>query len=1068
MGSADGSADLELISRALSMSERISLLPELVECPDDVGSEVEARVEAWARQVSPGGQQARFRERLAWLNLDRAGAARVASAFRLPESFHRPDWFEIAEQVREQLAREPEPQSVEVAFGEYWQGWGSVARARLEARLGEVGSELPEQVLTQLERNLVRELAALGASCLMSAFDEHRLPWQLGPDYLMARLSPTAPNRLYRSFVQQLRTTRLVPNRWPSLIRLCATRLSCWVDAASELSHRIEVDRKALGALVGRELGPVLALDGVSDSHNAGRRVWLVSFGHEIKLVYKPRGVGPELAFHDVLEWTNERLPDGPRLETHWTLDRGSYGWTEYVAPMPCSQSEAGDYYERAGMLLALAYVLAGSDCHEENVIAHGVCPVLVDLETFAGPQLLPPQQGTPEYAEAIERIETESVLSIGMLPGWTWSRFGRADISGLGGEGKIWYFRFAQLNTDLMRLVRGEERVSRLCANQPRLASGAAIQADLHVDAILRGFERVYTLVQEHLDDFARPDGPLERLRNGRCRVVFRDTRLYSQILGASLKPRAMEDGFARSVSLEGLADDFLGLDPTPDWVAGLLGAEQAALLRGDIPLFLVGRTDGVLAVGNPELEQELRIGTMHAEGTGMRRLESRLRRLGPADLRFQRRCIESAFIGHAIRAEAAEIRSAHPAPEGDFAPRLEDAALGMARAVRECSVMGPRGGRFWLGLEPETSDLVTSRVGVLGPCLYSGQAGIALSLAAAFARSRDPQFASAALAALAPVRELVLGDRASMALGAFDGLSGVIYALWHSARLLGEPALVDDARELLRRFDHESVARDRLFDVTSGSAGSILALRCLEPVDRRAVRDIVDACARHLVQHAQRVEGGVGWANCIEPKPLCGMAHGNSGIACALMEAFRITGDRAFRDVALAATGYERARRSETTDGAWPDLRKRATHVAGWCHGPPGIALARCAMLEIEDDPELRADLELARTLMLGRSADEPRAHLCCGQTGIDDVLLELGLRFREPDLIELARARASNRIRSLGDQPSAWMHPGLGRDTIPTIPGMMKGWSGITWTLLRLSDPGGGMPCVLGLQP
>lgn len=1062
----DPGNDLELISRSLSIHERVSRVPELPAAEAEASPEVAARVEAWARQVSPGGEQDRFERRLSWLNLDRAGAARVASEPALEEALDRPGWLDIAVRARELLLSEPEPESVECAFGEYWQAWGAVGRARLEARLGEAGCELLAPVLADLERGLVFELSSLGSSCLLSAFDEHRLPWQLGPGYLIARLSATPPNELYRAFVRELRTSPLVWRRWPALIRLSATRVSCWVDAISEFARRLHADRAALAGVAGRELGPLVSLnDRASDSHNGGRRVHIARFENDVELVYKPRSVRSELAFNEVVKWTNERLPDGPHLESHWVLARDRYGWAEYVAPMPCPESEARNYYERAGMLLGLVYVLVGSDCHEENVIAHGACPVLVDLETLAGPRPLPSPDAQPEYAEAIERLETESVLTTGLLPGWTFNPGADPDISGLGGQGKNRLFRFAQLNTDLMRLVQGDEQRSRLTANQPRLDSGVAIEADLHVDAIARGFERVYALVCQQMDDFVAPDGPLACLQSGRARFVFRDTREYTRVLGASLKPRAMQDGFARSLSMEGLANLLLEVD-APDWALALLRHEHEALQRGDVPLFSVDRKSGALFVRVPELGEDREIGRMPADGTGLRRLEGRLRRLGPADLRLQRQCIDASFIARAIRAETCAVRSAHTDPGSDLSAGLEEAALGIARAVLESSVVGPRGSRFWLGLEPESSDQASSRVGVIGPWLYSGQAGIALALSAAFARRREPSFASAALAALAPIRELVLESPASWPLGAFDGLSGVLYVLWHSARLLDEPALVDDARKLLRGIDRESVERDGHFDVISGVAGLILAVRCLEPVEKQRVHELVEASARHLVRHAKRVEDGVGWPNWLQPTPLCGMAHGNSGVALALMEAFRMTGDRTFREVGLAAVAYERAQRSRAADGGWPDLRRESTNAAGWCHGPPGIALARSAMLEVEDSPELRAELELARALIEDRAPTEPRAHLCCGQTGIDDALLELGLRLRDSASADLARRRASSRVRTLGEDPGVWMQPKQAGEGIATIPSLMKGWSGIAWTLLRLSDPGRELPCVLTL--
>jgi lantibiotic modifying enzyme len=46
-------------------------------------------------------------------------------------------------------------------------------------------------------------------------------------------------------------------------------------------------------------------------------------------------------------------------------------------------QEEIKRYYQRAGQLLCLLYVLGANDCHNENLIACGEHPVLVDLETL-------------------------------------------------------------------------------------------------------------------------------------------------------------------------------------------------------------------------------------------------------------------------------------------------------------------------------------------------------------------------------------------------------------------------------------------------------------------------------------------------------------------------------------------------------------------------------------------------------------------------------------------------------------------------------------------------------------
>ena len=68
-------------------------------------------------------------------------------------------------------------------------------------------------------------------------------------------------------------------------------------------------------------------------------------------------------------------------------LDRHTHGWVECAEPAPCADRAAVTrYYQRAGALMCLAYVLQGSDCHAENLIAAGEDPVLVDCETLLDP----------------------------------------------------------------------------------------------------------------------------------------------------------------------------------------------------------------------------------------------------------------------------------------------------------------------------------------------------------------------------------------------------------------------------------------------------------------------------------------------------------------------------------------------------------------------------------------------------------------------------------------------------------------------------------------------------------
>ena len=96
--------------------------------------------------------------------------------------------------------------------------------------------------------------------------------------------------------------------------------------------------------------------------------------------------------------------------------------------------------------------------------------------------------------------------------------------------------------------------------------------------------------------------------------------------------------------------------------------------------------------------------------------------------------------------------------------------------------------------------------------------------------------------------------------------------------------------------------------------------------------------------------------------------MSHGAAGIAWALLQLAAATGDRRFREAAEAGLAYERSlyvaeRRN------WPDLRSGSEEGDGspnflstWCHGAPGIALARLDGLRHLDDGTVREEIAIA----------------------------------------------------------------------------------------------------------
>jgi lantibiotic modifying enzyme len=229
-----------------------------------------------------------------------------------------------------------------------------------------------------------------------------------------------------------------------------------------------------------------------------------------------------------------------------------------------------------------------------------------------------------------------------------------------------------------------------------------------------------------------------------------------------------------------------------------------------------------------------------------------------------------------------------------------------------------------------------------------------------------------------------------------------------------------------------------------------------------------IARACGDRLLATSRQTEHGTGWicGDTREP-PLTGFAHGNAGIAYALLATAQMTGEARFRTAACAAINYERALFSPE-HANWPDLRahSRGSFATVWCHGAPGIGLSRVCSLGYLHDPLLKQEIDtaLSTTLLNGFGGSHI---LCHGDLGNADILLHAAeileeSRWRLHARREAARVIASAKQSSSGKPVWNCGHP-LGVES----PGLMTGLAGIGYALLRLADPAK-VPCILALEP
>ena len=192
---------------------------------------------------------------------------------------------------------------------------------------------------------------------------------------------------------------------------------------------------------------------------------------------------------------------------------------------------------------------------------------------------------------------------------------------------------------------------------------------------------------------------------------------------------------------------------------------------------------------------------------------------------------------------------------------------------------------------------------------------------------------------------------------------------------------------------------------------------------------------------------------------------------MAWALLKLAAATGEARFRDAALAAIAYERSLFSSEA-GNWPDLREfakvdpakddgQAEFMSAWCHGAPGIGLARLGSLSYLDNPEIRAEIDVALRTTLAQGFGGNHS-LCHGDLGNLELLLQASQVLPDPQW-KAQTARIASAILESIDQHGWLCGVPLGVET----PGLITGLAGIGYGLLRLAEPER-VPSVLTLEP
>jgi lantibiotic modifying enzyme len=376
-----------------------------------------------------------------------------------------------------------------------------------------------------------------------------------------------------------------------------------------------------------------------------------------------------------------------------------------------------------------------------------------------------------------------------------------------------------------------------------------------------------------------------------------------------------------------------------------------------------------------------------------------------------------------------------------------------------------------------------ITPTVTALGPELYSGTAGIALVLAQLYARTGIEQARATAQGAMMHAlwrsNELPSATRPSF----HTGSVGIAYAAVRVGRLIGDSHLVEEGIELAHRAVL-SREENHLLDVIGGNAGAIAPLLWLaELPGGDSLRNSTIELAEELAAAAIKRESIWCWDNdraCgkgIGPTPLCGLAHGASGMGLALIEIGVHLKRQDWIEGGLAAFAYEDQLYDDDQNN-WPDLRelgsrtqpgapRRPSFMVAWCHGAAGIGLARLRAYRLL--PQRRIELLIgiqrairATAARLQTLPVDVDASPCHGRAGLAETLLFATTALGDPQYADRAAHMWRRILRDRAPDVDWLCGVPSGRNN----PSLMLGQAGIAYALLRADAPSA-VPSVLVIE-
>jgi lantibiotic modifying enzyme len=812
-------------------------------------------------------------------------------------------------------------------------------------------------------------------------------------------------------------------SKYPILQKKITIASQNWLQNTVNILCRWQSDKNEIAQVMfgitaaDNTLGNIVALGSAhGDEHENGQQSLILELSCGRKIAYKSRCLSLEQNFYifaSQLGFTELYQPQ--------YVSKEDYGWMEYIPQLKCeNEAQVSNYYYQAGLLLSLLYALEAEDIHHENVIARGSQPVLIDLETLFH-----------HRDDSTKRIDNqESCLSLGnhtvlkthFIPQYL-SLASEQDLAAIF---PVYGNNIPENNST------------------PRL-NFKPIAVNDYIDEFLDGFKTGYLRLLKNKALLTSPDGPLKIFDGCLARYVCRPTQTYARLIQAASHPN-----YLLSSASEQAICDKLNIDiEDRQFLGALLESEKKSLLRAEIPRF-THRVDQKALCSNGET-----FGRDFFNLSGIELCRAKISNMDQTDLVGQVRLIKHSF-GLVNPNQIASKPKIVVNSEANFQTLCDTTALSIGQFIAQQAIPH-QNSKIWTLFKSDGQGRTCLEP--VNSSLFDGYLGILLFLA--HLQSRFPAFGEFELQIKHTqllLEQAVNNDSAIHSGAGFSGLGGILYTLSQFKKLWPQALWIEPIAKKILNLLSVMAIKDKQLDIVGGSAGAILSLLSyFKQSGEKQALNIACQFAENLITHFQP-KGKIGWKT-DEGKILTGFAHGNAGIAYALIQLGEFCENTRFVGCGITAMKYESDQYMPEIDN-WPDKRlsdendQKKQAMTAWCHGIIGIGISRLGLkstsiLTLTDffDNDIRRALShLLRHSFINNDG------LCHGNFG-NFELLALAKEYGMLNVEEAQQANAliTERIRFISK--NGLENIGL---TGFTPCSLMNGWAGIGYQLLRFAQP------------